>query len=385
MRFLSLVALGGAAALQLPFVENREPQTAPGIDSKPKLPLVDTEALQDLIEVDNFLPRAVELYEIAKLSEDEYNHPTRFIGSAGHLGTLDYITAELAKLGDYYTVSNQSFSATVGKVWEKRLVLGNDVPESATAMDLTPATKDKEPVSGDLVLVANNGCDPGDYPKAVKGNIAFISRGTCAFGAKSELAGKAGAVAAVVYNSEAGPIQGSLGDPLPDHVATFGLSLEDAQPVLEKLRSGETVEATAYINADVLNVTTTNIIAQTTGGDQDNCMMIGGHSDSVLEGPGINDDGSGTLTVLEVAVQLTKFSVNNCVRFAWWSAEEEGLLGSNYYRNTRKTRFASRLLRRLPRQVSGAVSGGEAEGSHVQDHAEGSPLANSGRRWEAVE
>lgn len=59
--------------------------------------------------------------------------------------------------------------------------------------------------------------------------------------------------------------------------------------------------------------------------------MLGAHSDSVPEGPGINDDGSGTLSLLEVAKQLTKYSVKNCVRFAWWAAEEEGLVGSDFY------------------------------------------------------
>jgi aminopeptidase Y len=59
--------------------------------------------------------------------------------------------------------------------------------------------------------------------------------------------------------------------------------------------------------------------------------MLGAHSDSVTEGPGINDDGSGTISLIEVATQLTKFNVTNCVRFAWWAGEEEGLLGSDYY------------------------------------------------------
>ena len=59
--------------------------------------------------------------------------------------------------------------------------------------------------------------------------------------------------------------------------------------------------------------------------------MLGAHSDSVAEGPGINDDGSGALSLLEVASQLTHYRVRNCVRFAWWAGEEEGLLGSDYY------------------------------------------------------
>lgn len=81
----------------------------------------------------------------------------------------------------------------------------------------------------------------------------------------------------------------------------------------------------------VSKIVTKNIVIQTIEGDPDNCVMLGAHSDSVSLGPGINDDGSGTLSLIEVATQLTKFRVNNCVRFAWWSAEEEGLLGSDYY------------------------------------------------------
>lgn len=62
--------------------------------------------------------------------------------------------------------------------------------------------------------------------------------------------------------------------------------------------------------------------------------MLGAHTDSVYDGPGINDDGSGTIGILETAIQLTKYSTTNAVRFAWWAAEEEGLLGSYHYVET---------------------------------------------------
>jgi Zn-dependent M28 family amino/carboxypeptidase len=87
----------------------------------------------------------------------------------------------------------------------------------------------------------------------------------------------------------------------------------------------------SYIDSVVNNIITKNVVFQTIEGDPDNCVMLGAHSDSVSAGPGNNDDGTGTLSLIEVAIQLTKFRVNNCVRFAWWSAEEEGLLGSDYY------------------------------------------------------
>ncbi|KAJ2903966.1 peptidase family M28 [Zalerion maritima] len=294
---------------------------------------VDSEKLQSLIKGDNLLARAEKLYEISKLGEDEYGHPTRVIGSAGHAGTLDYIYSSVMGLGDHYTVWNQSFPAVSGNVFESRLVLGDTVPSSASPMSLTPPTKDKEPVHGDLVLVANDGCDPSDYDaEKLGGNIAMVLRGKCSFGTKSDLAGKAGAVAAVVYNYEKDVVHGTLGTPTSDQIATFGLSGDEAEPFIKKLEEGKRVDAIAYIDSVVNVIDTTNILAQTAGGcDADNVVMLGGHSDSVPEGPGINDDGSGSISLLEVATQLTKFEVNNCVRFAWWAGEEEGLLGSDYY------------------------------------------------------
>lgn len=252
----------------------------------------------------------------------------------GHIGTLKYIRDAISELGDYYKVVSQPFPAYSGSVFEYRLVLGDAVAKSASPMSLTPPTKDKEPVHGDLVLVSGDGCSAKDYPAEVKGNVALIRRGTCAFGDKSSLAGRAGAIAAVVYNSEKGSLHGTMGTPEDDHVATFGIDLDEAEPIVRKLKGGEAVDAIAYIDGLVSKIVTKNIVIQTAEGDPDHCVMLGAHSDSVAEGPGINDDGSGTLSLIEVAKQLTRFRVNNCVRFAWWSAEEEGLLGSAFYAST---------------------------------------------------
>jgi aminopeptidase Y len=254
------------------------------------------------------------------------------ITRSGHQGTLDYIYSEVAKLGDYYTLGNQTFSASTGFVAESRLIIGQSVPKSATPMGLTPPTKNKQAIDGQVLLVQNEGCDASDYPSQNFTNyIALIKRGTCPFGTKSQLAGQHGAIAAVVYNNEPGSVSGTLGTPLPDHVATFGLSQEEAAPFIAQLQNGTKLDGTAYIDGEVQNIETYNVVAQTTQGDANNCVMLGAHSDSVAEGPGINDDGSGTITLLEVATELTKFKVNNCVRFGWWAGEEEGLLGSDYY------------------------------------------------------
>jgi aminopeptidase S len=60
--------------------------------------------------------------------------------------------------------------------------------------------------------------------------------------------------------------------------------------------------------------------------------MIGAHLDSVPEGPGIVDNGSGVATLLEIATQLgADPSVQNRVRFAFFGDEENGAVGSTAY------------------------------------------------------
>jgi Zn-dependent M28 family amino/carboxypeptidase len=78
---------------------------------------------------------------------------------------------------------------------------------------------------------------------------------------------------------------------------------------------------------------TYNVVAESRGGDASNVVMAGAHLDSVAEGPGINDNGSGSSALLEVAEQMQKVKTPNKVRFAWWGAEEGGLVGSTHYVN----------------------------------------------------
>ena len=78
---------------------------------------------------------------------------------------------------------------------------------------------------------------------------------------------------------------------------------------------------------------TTNVIATSPEGDEEHTVMLGAHLDSVPAGPGINDNGSGSATVLEIAEEIAQLDEppRNRVRFAFWGGEELGLLGSNHY------------------------------------------------------
>ncbi len=78
-----------------------------------------------------------------------------------------------------------------------------------------------------------------------------------------------------------------------------------------------------------------NLIADWPGGDANNVLMAGAHLDSVSSGPGINDNGSGSAGVLETALAVSRAQLKPAkhLRFAWWGAEELGLVGSKYYVN----------------------------------------------------
>ncbi|MGW6903839.1 M28 family metallopeptidase [Streptomyces sp. NPDC054940] len=78
-----------------------------------------------------------------------------------------------------------------------------------------------------------------------------------------------------------------------------------------------------------------NLIADWPGGDANQVVMAGSHLDSVSSGAGINDNGSGSAAVLETALAVSRAGLQPTkhLRFAWWGAEELGLVGSRYYVN----------------------------------------------------
>ena len=90
--------------------------------------------------------------------------------------------------------------------------------------------------------------------------------------------------------------------------------------------------STARVKVDPTETRTdVNVIAELPGKNTDNVVMAGAHLDSVTAGPGINDNGSGSAALLKTALMMSKVKPENMVRFAWWGAEELGLVGSTAY------------------------------------------------------
>lgn len=281
-------------------------------------PYVDSESLQELVKIEDLVAGSQKLQDFA-----DAHGGNRAFGGGGHNATVDYLYDTLSAL-DYYDVVKQPFTELFARAEGKVSI--NDEALTVQPMTYTPGGK----ASGALVKGNNLGCAASDFPAEVEGKVAIVSRGECAFSQKSTSAKSAGAAGLIVYNNEPGMLSGTFGSPFGEYAPAVGISQEDGQRIVALLEEGE-VTVDFDLDALVEERVNYNVIAETKGGDHDNVLILGGHSDSVYAGPGINDDGSGTIGVLNVAINLSKFSIKNAVRFAFWGAEEFGKLGSYYY------------------------------------------------------
>ncbi|MET8298845.1 M28 family metallopeptidase [Streptomyces sp. NPDC005180] len=269
------------------------------------------------------------------------NGGNRAAGTPGHAASASYVHDTLEKAG--YEVSYQDFDIYQAHTrTERTTVLGDQPRELATAaFTFTPST----PAGGLTAPLAlarvdeTPGCTADDYPAgAFTGKIALVKRGACTFVEKQRAAAAAGAAGVIVYNhSGTTPVRGGFSSPSEGVVPSAGITLADGEALAAAAAKGE-VKVRLELDQEHIRKTTRNVIAETRGGRADRVVTVGAHLDSVPEGPGINDNGSGSAGLLEVALKLAGEGANkkgkgpaNKVRFAWWSAEELGLLGSEHY------------------------------------------------------
>lgn len=179
---------------------------------------------------------------------------------------------------------------------------------------------------------STSGCEAADFTGFVSGSIALVQRGTCTFATKATNAAAAGASGVVVFNEgqsgRTAVVAGTLGAPgitIPVVGTSYAIG--------ESLVAAGT-EAHLKVSTVSETRTTANVVAQTPG-RTDQVIAAGAHLDSVSGTPAINDDGSGSAALLEIAEQMAKVKPNNAVRFLWFGAEEFGLLGSEDYVATR--------------------------------------------------
>lgn len=282
----------------------------------------------------------VRAHQAAFQSHADANGGTREASSPGYQASVDYVVQVLTDAGyspvvqdvpyDFFEQNSPSeFEQTAPTPTVYVDQTDFDTMSYSGSGDVTATVTGVDLAFGDPAA-STSGCEADDFAGFPAGDIALVQRGACSFRIKADNAEAAGAVAAIVVNQgngadRSGLLFGTLGNPgvgIPVIGAPFALGA-DIDGVTARIFTDTTSEArTSY-----------NVIADTNSGDPDNVIVVGAHLDSVAEGPGVQDNGTGSAAILETAVQMAKVDPTNKVRFAWWGAEESGLVGSTYYVN----------------------------------------------------
>ena len=200
-----------------------------------------------------------------------------------------------------------------------------------------------------LAYVANGGCVQADWDAynnsvgSVAGQIAVVARldSLCNFSRQAQWAQNYGAIGLIVYNGANNPdLLTNLAVTQYTAIPVFLTTFQVGNGFWQATQAGKGFYITMNLNlANTGTVVVTNIIADTTTGDVTSTVVVGSHMDGVQAGPGVNDNGSGTSANLAMALRVDQMlkagvwgdSLPNRIRFMWFGAEEQGLLGSRYH------------------------------------------------------
>ena len=328
-----------------------------GHDPKPSPRDRDAREFVGDVSVKKILRHQAALQRIARRNGD-----TRTVLSNGYQESLDYVVKVLKRSGykpkidmfnfPFWTETQPPVLQRVSPT-PKTYVPGDADDDGSTAVDFitmsySPTktlTNAKVVPTNDIVIPppggagsGTSGCEAADYPANIAGNVALVMRGTCSFVAKAAMAQQVGAAGVIIFNDGVGAarqapvfISDQVDLTIPAVVASHTLGKE----MYDLITAGQNVTVNFSTFGKLQDRMLPQVLAETSGGDRNNVLVVGAHLDSVPEGPGINDDGSGTALLLAQAQQLAKHehgkNVRQKVRFGWWGAEEDGLIGSSYY------------------------------------------------------
>lgn len=322
-----VVVLGAAAIIAVGTAGDRAAQqTGPPPDEQP--------ASADLRAA--LTPEAVEGHARALQAIAEANGGNRAAGTPGYDASVEYVVELLREAG--YEVTLQEFGLPASAGAGAELELADPAVIYARFRDFAPmefsGTGEVEaPVRPVDFESSTSGCEAEDFAGFRAGDVALVLRGTCTFEQKATNAADAGAAAVLVANSgepdRTEAVRGTLDEPGTE-VPVFGLSSRVGEDLALRAAEGEVA---VRVSVAPGGGTTTNVIAESPGGDPEDTVVVGAHLDSTPTGPGINDNASGVGTALEIALQAAELDPDpdNRLRFIFWGGEELGLLGSQHY------------------------------------------------------
>ncbi|KAF5589572.1 leucine aminopeptidase 2 [Fusarium subglutinans] len=225
------------------------------------------------------------------------NSNNRAFGLPGYKASLDFVLSRLGG-GNHFDITVQPFKHLFSQT-RKIVLIGPDGEHvDAVSLQYNHATPLPGGVAAPLALVPiddvrGSGCFADQWKDIdFEGKIALIKRGKCQFANKLKLARDNGASAAIVFNDNPNHTagSGSLGAENFGKLAPAGVVTYDkGNSWAERLEAGENLKINLTIDVLTEKRETWQVIADTKAGD------------------------------------------SNSLRFAFWGAEESGMIGSTYY------------------------------------------------------
>ena len=266
------------------------------------------------------------------------NGGNRAAGTRGYSQSVDYVVAQLRKAGYRPRLANFTFHyfrETQPTVFER--VLPSARSYQAGRDFVTMRYSGGGNVNARVMPVdfssPTSGCEDADFAGFTSGSVALMKRGGCTFSQKVGIARTHGAAAALIANDgspgRTAPLSATLLGPPPGPVMVIS---SEVAAELAMLATISPVQVRIVMTVATTFVKAANVTADLPG-RRPGVVLLGGHLDSVANGPGINDNGSGSAVILEIARQARRLHIRpkSGLRFAWWGAEELGLVGSRSY------------------------------------------------------
>ncbi|CAF1039433.1 unnamed protein product [Adineta steineri] len=293
------------------------------------------------------------MFHLKKLQEiADNNGRTRALGTSGFKATVDYIETQLKSKTNFHIFKEEFavpvsirrepvLTSTIAGV-DKNYIYETDfrmIFSSAPADFLTPIR---------LTIIPNSGCQDEDWqratPYSANGSIAIVVHDqNCSVEQKSIVAQKYNINGLLLYNN-------TNTTRLPIVFAAenityiaMAVSYEVGSQLSEAVQNHVSTNPHVRMfmipgNTLRVNISSENLCADIPTGNRTQTIVIGSHSDSIENGSGINDNGSGAMATLVLALNMANLLQTSFyekymyrIRFCWWGAEERNMYGSFHH------------------------------------------------------
>jgi len=301
-----------------------------------------------------------DLWNIAVANPGPDGHPSRNSGEPGYWESAQYVKNKMESWG--YTVSLQQYDFPYTAFLSlptfsvispaMSLTFNQDWTAAPSNGNVTGAIQP----AGGIILpptptpTSSSGCTSADFAGFTPGKIALIQRGSCNFGVKVLNAQAAGAIGVIIFN-EGNPgrtgLQGinlidANGTTFAASIPVISVTFAVGQALYNAYQGGTPPVVSMSVSALADTRPDWNVIADSKGGDKNHTLVIDAHLDAIY-GAGMLDNGSGSMSILDIAYLMRNAQTTNHLRFIWFGGEELGLLGSDFYVHNLSSTDASHI------------------------------------------